>query len=143
MAERPYTLLSCGMSIDGYLDGASEQRLLLSNEADFDRVDAVRAGCDAILVGAGTVRKRQPAAAGARRADRQAERVAAGLRPSPTKVTRHPAARQLDPRASFFATGDGDKLVYCASRRRRRRPRRGSGDVATVVDAGPTGDCAG
>ena len=43
MAERPYTLLSCGMSIDGYLDGAQRDRLLLSNDADFDRVDAVRA----------------------------------------------------------------------------------------------------
>ena len=43
MVERPYTLLSCGMSIDGYLDDARQERLLLSNEADFDRVDEVRA----------------------------------------------------------------------------------------------------
>ncbi|MDX6639179.1 MAG: hypothetical protein QOF12_190, partial [Solirubrobacteraceae bacterium] len=40
MGERPYTLLSCGISIDGYLDAATEKRLLLSNEADLDRVDA-------------------------------------------------------------------------------------------------------
>ena len=32
-------------------------RLLLSNDADFDRVDAVRAESDAILVGARTVRR--------------------------------------------------------------------------------------
>ena len=38
MPDRPYTLLSCGMSIDGYLDGGSPRRLALSNEADFDRV---------------------------------------------------------------------------------------------------------
>ena len=60
MPERPYTLLSCGMSIDGYLDGACGQRLVLSNEADLDRVDEVRAGCDAILVGAATVRNDNP-----------------------------------------------------------------------------------
>ena len=53
MVDRPYVLLSCGMSIDGYVDNAAEDRLLLSNDADFDRVDAVRAECDAILVGAG------------------------------------------------------------------------------------------
>ncbi len=41
--ERPYVLLSCSMSIDGYLDAATEKRLLLSNDDDFDRVDAVRA----------------------------------------------------------------------------------------------------
>ena len=48
------------MSIDGYLDGASDERLTLSNEADLDRVDAVRAECDAILVGAATVRNDNP-----------------------------------------------------------------------------------
>jgi branched-chain amino acid transport system substrate-binding protein len=52
MADRPYTLLSCSMSLDGYLDSSTVQRLALSNDADFDRVDALRAGCDAILVGA-------------------------------------------------------------------------------------------
>ena len=60
MADRPYTLLSCGMSLDGYLDSATDERLLLSNDADFDRVDEVRAGCDAILVGAATVRNDNP-----------------------------------------------------------------------------------
>ena len=60
MGERPYILLSCGMSIDGYLDNATERRLLLSNAADFDRVDAVRAESDAILVGARTIRRDNP-----------------------------------------------------------------------------------
>ena len=54
MRDRPYTLLSCSVSIDGYI-GSPASRLLLSNDADFDRVDAVRASCDAILVGATTV----------------------------------------------------------------------------------------
>ena len=40
MPERPYILLSCGMSIDGYLGSAAPRRLELSNDADFDRVDA-------------------------------------------------------------------------------------------------------
>ena len=38
----------------------TDERLLLSNDADFDRVDEVRAGCDAILVGAATVRNDNP-----------------------------------------------------------------------------------
>ena len=60
MPDRPYTLLSCSMSIDGYLDSAMPRRLELSNQDDFDRVDAVRASCDAILVGAATVRNDNP-----------------------------------------------------------------------------------
>ena len=65
MPERPYTLLSCGMSIDGYIDTATDERLVLSNDADLDRVDAVRADSDAILVGAATLRNDKPPAAGA------------------------------------------------------------------------------
>ena len=75
MPDRPYTLLSCSVSLDGYL-GDRTPRLALSNDADFDRVDDVRASCDAIMVGAATVRTdnprlpcaRPPAASGARRA---------------------------------------------------------------------------
>lgn len=40
MPERPHTLFSCGMPIDGYLDTATDERLVLSNDADLDRVDA-------------------------------------------------------------------------------------------------------
>ena len=40
VAERPYTLLSCALSLDGYLDSGTGERLLLSNEADLARVDA-------------------------------------------------------------------------------------------------------
>jgi len=57
---RPYVLLSCATSADGYLDDASPRRLILSGPADLDRVDEVRAGCDAILVGAGTIRADDP-----------------------------------------------------------------------------------
>jgi 5-amino-6-(5-phosphoribosylamino)uracil reductase len=133
VVDRPYTLLSCGMSIDGYLDGATDERLLLSNEADLDRVDAVRAGCDAILVGAETVRLDNPRLLVRSQARRDA-RVARGLRPSPVKVTVTSAAR-LDPCAHFFATGDSDKLVYCASAAVEEARAR-LGQVATVVDGG-------
>src|SRR3954454_24734449 len=113
MADRPYTLLSCGMSIDGYLDSPDVSRLQLSNAADFDRVDAERARCDAILVGAATVRSDNPRLV-VRSAARQAERATRGLPPSPAKVTVTRAGR-LDPCAAFFTCGDAEKLVYCAS----------------------------
>ena len=133
MADRPYTLLSCGVSIDGYLDSATEKRLLLSNDADLDRVDAVRATCDAILVGAATVRNDNPRLL-VRTQARRDERVARGLRPLPIKVTVTERA-QLDPCANFFATGDTEKLVYCASATVAEARDR-LGPVATVVDGG-------
>jgi len=130
---RPYILLSCGMSIDGYLDSASGNRLLLSNDADFDRVDAVRAGCDAILVGAGTVRQDNPRLL-VRSQTLRDGRMARGLGPTPVKVTVTGRAA-LDPTARFFTTGEVEKLVYCASSAvdtARERLER----VSTVVDGG-------
>src|SRR5439155_4852341 len=60
VGNRPYVVLSCAMSIDGYIDDASPARLHLSNQEDLERVDAERARSDAILVGAGTVRRDDP-----------------------------------------------------------------------------------
>ena len=137
MADRPYTLLSCSMSLDGYLDSSTVQRLALSNDADFDRVDAVRAGCDAILVGANTIRNDDPRLL-VRSAARRADRLARGLTSSPTKVTLTRSG-QLDADAQFFATGDGDKLVYCPTSAAPELRRR-VGSCATVVDTGPRVD---
>ena len=133
MPDRPYILLSCGMSIDGYLGSAAPRRLELSNRADFDRVDAVRASCDAILVGANTVRTDNPRLL-VRSKDRRDARTARGLPASPIKVTMTERV-ELDPCADFFTTGATEKLVYCASPRVvDARLRLGS--VATVVDGG-------
>jgi 5-amino-6-(5-phosphoribosylamino)uracil reductase len=113
MAERPYTLLSCGMSIDGYIDQAGAERLLLSNAEDLDRVDAERAAADAILVGAATVRKDNPRLL-VRAEHRRRERVARGLPPSPDKVT-VTGSSYLDPQSWFFTEGGGGRLVCCGS----------------------------
>jgi 5-amino-6-(5-phosphoribosylamino)uracil reductase len=121
------------MSIDGYLGSAEPVRLALSNEADFDRVDAVRASCDAIMVGAGTVRDDNPRLL-VRSRERRAERAARGLAESPMKVTVTERV-ELDAGADFFTTGDAEKLVYCASPQ-LDVARSLLGPVATVVDAG-------
>ena len=133
MDERPYVVLSCGVSIDGYLDDASPDRLMLSNDADFDRVDDVRAGCDAILVGAGTIRQDDPRLL-VRSAGRRAARVARGDPPDPIKVTVTGSAG-IDSGARFFTTGESLKLVYCASGA-ADKARDKLGALATVVDGG-------
>jgi 5-amino-6-(5-phosphoribosylamino)uracil reductase len=133
MLDRPYTLLSCALSIDGYLGSATPRRLELSNDADFERVDAVRASCDAILVGAATVRNDNPRLL-VRSKARRDERAARGLAPSPIKVTVTERV-ELDAGADFFTAGDAEKLVYCASPRVLDARSR-LGEAATVVDGG-------
>ena len=135
MPPRPYVLLSCATSADGYLDDASPQRLILSGPADLDRVDEVRAGCDAILVGAQTVRKDNPRLL-IRDPRRSARRAARGLPTHPARVTLT-ATGDLDPQARFFAPG-ALRLVYCATPAiGRARARLGPGeDSAVLIDAG-------
>jgi len=107
---RPYVLLSFAASLDGCLDDASPRRLLLSNAADFDRVDAARAECDAILVGAGTIRADNPRLL-VRSAERRAERVALGLPPSPLRVVLG-GSRGVDPGAAVLTEPGAETVVY-------------------------------
>lgn len=133
MIDRPYVILSAAMSIDGYLDTASPPRLALSNAADLDRVDEVRAHSDAILVGARTVRLDNPRLL-VRSEERRSRREAEGLPPSPWKVT-VTATGDLDPDSKFFTSGHTEKLVYCP-RSAFRGIRDRLGDLATVVELG-------
>lgn len=126
-------LLSCATSIDGYLDDATDQRLLLSNDQDFDRIDALRAEHDAILIGAGTIRLDDPRLM-VRSPLRRDLRVARGLPASPTKVT-VTGSGDLAPTARFFTTGDSPKIVYCTTAVVDDTRKR-LGDRATVVDGG-------
>jgi 5-amino-6-(5-phosphoribosylamino)uracil reductase len=111
-ADRPYVLLSAAMSADGYIDDASPRRLVLSGDEDLDRVDELRAGCDAIMVGAQTVRADNPRLL-VRSRYRREQRLARGLAASPAKVT-ITASGDLDPGSRFFAADGTQKLVYAA-----------------------------
>jgi 5-amino-6-(5-phosphoribosylamino)uracil reductase len=117
MLDRPYVLLSAAVSVDGALDDRTPRRLILSGDADLDAVDALRASCDAILVGAGTVRADNPRLL-VRSPARRAAREARGLPPSPARVVlgRGP----LDPAAAVFAGGPPPLVV--------------GGDLAEVLD---------
>jgi 5-amino-6-(5-phosphoribosylamino)uracil reductase len=108
--DRPHTIVSCAISLDGYLDDASPSRLILSGPEDLDEVDQLRAEADAILVGAGTIRADNPRLL-IRDKARIAARQAAGKSPHPFRVTLT-SSGDLDPHANFF-TGPGTALVYC------------------------------
>ena len=113
MAERPYTVVSAAVSLDGYLDDATDERLVLSTSADLDRVDAVRAESDAILVGATTVRRDDPRLLVRDPARREA-RLAQGRCPTPMKVT-VTRSGALSASAAFFADDGAAKVVYAAT----------------------------
>ena len=114
-------LLSAAMSVDGYLDDAGPTRLLLSSAEDFDQVDEVRAGVDAILVGAGTVRADNPRLL-VRSERRRRERERRGLPGNPAKVTLS-GSGNLDPAAAFFTEGDVERLERACDEYNARLPK--------------------
>lgn len=132
MAARPYTIVSCAVSLDGCLDDASPERLILSGPQDLDEVDELRSAADAILVGAGTIRADNPRLL-VRDDSRVAAREAEGRPPHPLRVT-VTGTGDLDPAARFF-TGPGIPLVY-APAAAAAATRRNVGDKAVVIDAG-------
>ncbi len=133
MAERPHVLLSAAVSIDGYLDDAHPERLVLSSEADLDRVDQVRAESDAILVGANTLRRDNPALL-VNSVVRRAARITAGKPEYPVKIT-VTARGDLDRGLDFWHNG-GAKLVY-TTHAVAPALRERLGTLAEVVALGP------
>jgi 5-amino-6-(5-phosphoribosylamino)uracil reductase len=134
MVDRPYVVLSAAMSIDGYLDDATHQRLILSSDEDLDRVDEVRASCDAILVGATTIRRDNPRLRIHSAARRQA-RLAKGELADPVRVTISRSGN-LDPSARFFSpAAPQEVLVYVPDSARGDAEARLAG-AASVLEAG-------
>ncbi len=131
--DRPYTIVSCAVSVDGYLDDASGSRLVLSGPEDLDEVDGLRAAADAILVGAGTIRADNPRLL-VRSPARVAARAGRGLPPHPRRVTLT-SSGSLPPDARFFAGPGPVPLVYCAAGMAAELAGR-LGTAARVVSAG-------
>ena len=103
-------ILSAAVTADGYLDDNGPGRLVISTPGDWAAVLRLRAGCDAILVGAETVRRDNPSLS-LRDDAKRARRAARGLRPDLSKavVTR---SGRLDPSLRFFTEGDADRYVF-------------------------------
>jgi 5-amino-6-(5-phosphoribosylamino)uracil reductase len=136
MSVRPFVLLSVATSVDGYLDDTGPERLRLSDAADFDRVDEVRAGVDAILIGAATVRRDNPRLL-VNSEQRRARRMERGLPEHPLKVT-VTRTGDLDPSAEFWHHGD-QKLVLTVDAVRGELRARLTG-LAEVVSTGSVFD---
>lgn len=103
-------ILSAAISADGYLDDFERERLILSSPEDWRAIYALRAECDAILVGAGTLRQDNPALV-IRDPKLRKKRLAEGRSADIMKVTVSSSGK-LDPRLRFFTEGDGEKVIF-------------------------------
>lgn len=108
-----YIFVSAAVSLDGYLDDSSSQRLMLSSKEDWEEVRRIRAGFDAVMVGAQTVRCDNPALVTRCEMLRE-KRAERGQGPDPIKVTVSQLG-DIDPTSRFFTQGTGLKVVILSS----------------------------
>jgi 5-amino-6-(5-phosphoribosylamino)uracil reductase len=127
-------IAKAAVSIDGFLDDCSSKRLILSSPEDLAEVHKLRATCDAIFVGAGTIRSDNPSLV-TRVPELIAQRKTQGKPPDPVKVT-ITASGNLSPEYAFFGHGDGEKVVYCtaSAAARLRHELHGKATILTLPE---------
>jgi 2,5-diamino-6-(ribosylamino)-4(3H)-pyrimidinone 5'-phosphate reductase len=130
---RPCIVVNVAMSADGKLSTSERRQVKISGAEDFARVDQMKVGSDAVMVGIGTVLADDPSltvkAAGARK-----ERRNRGLDEHPVRVVVDSSAR-IPLTASVLTKGDG-KRVVAVSKRADAKKIAALNNIATVIVAG-------
>ncbi|QLC50925.1 2,5-diamino-6-(ribosylamino)-4(3H)-pyrimidinone 5'-phosphate reductase [Methanolobus zinderi] len=130
---RPFVFINSAMSADGKISTRERKQVRISGDIDFDRMDALRAGSDAIMVGIGTVLADDPSLT-VKSEKRRAERKQAGLEENPIRIVIDSKAR-ISPDADIFKKGKGRRIVIVSESAPSSKVRE-LGDIATVIVAG-------
>jgi 2,5-diamino-6-(ribosylamino)-4(3H)-pyrimidinone 5'-phosphate reductase len=131
--ERPFTFINSAMSADGKISTYERKQVRISGDIDFDRMDALRAGSDAIMVGIGTVIADDPSLT-VKSEKRRLERKQAGLEENPIRIVIDSKAR-ISPDADIFKKGEGRKIIIVSESAPSAKLRELE-DIATVIVAG-------
>ncbi|MDD1724933.1 MAG: 2,5-diamino-6-(ribosylamino)-4(3H)-pyrimidinone 5'-phosphate reductase [Methanospirillum sp.] len=106
---RPHVLINVAISADGKLSTRERRQVKISGRTDFERVDHLKASCDAVMVGIGTVLADDPSLT-VKSADLIAERVRSGKPEHPVRIVIDSRGR-LPPDAKILHKGLGKRIV--------------------------------
>ncbi len=106
--------VNVAMTLDGKIDTVARQGVKISSDADWERVDRLRAAHDAILVGGNTLLMEDPRLT-VKSEQLRAERVARGLAPDPAKVG-IVSASTLTTNSRFLNDGGGEVFLFTTKR---------------------------
>ena len=110
LPERPTVLVNVAMSADGKIDSFARQGSMISSAEDSARVDRLRTGVDAVLVGGRTLLDQDPRLT-LKSSELRQERLKRGLPENPAKVGVVTVA-DLKPDCRFLTFGPARKLIY-------------------------------
>ena len=106
---RPYTFINAAMSADGKISTYKCKQVRISGKNDFERVDHLRAGADAVMVGIGTVLADDPSLTVKSRDLRLNHKERNGCE-NPVRIIVDSMARTpLD--ADIFKKGEGERII--------------------------------
>ena len=125
--------VNAAMSADGKLSSREREQIQISGPRDFDRVDALRADSDAVMVGVGTVLADDPSLT-VDSEQRQAERRARGDPANPARVVAD--SRLRTPQGAEILAGDAETVLLAGADAPEERATRRESAGATVVRAG-------
>ena len=109
MSEHPEITLKLAISINGYIDDDSNDRLILSSIEDLEAVDVLRAKSDAILVGANTIRCDDPSLR-VKNNKLIEQRLADGKKAQPIRICLS-SSNDLPVQAKFFDNVSEEKII--------------------------------
>ncbi len=111
--SRPFVRLNVAATADGKIDTFQRRGAAISSSSDKQRVDQLRAGSDAVMVGGRTLHDEDPKLT-VKSEELRLERQKSGLPPNPAKVA--VASRlELKPDCSFLTAGPARILLFTAS----------------------------
>ena len=116
--NRPFVFINVAMTADGKIDTFQRKGSAISSPRDKERVDQLRAGADAVMVGGRTLLDEDPKLT-VKSVDLREERVARGLEPNPMKVGVVTQAH-LKADSQFLNTGPANIVIFTTRRTSKR-----------------------
>jgi len=130
---RPYIIINAAMSADGKLSTRERRQVRISGSEDFARVDQMRAACDAILVGIGTLHADDPSLTVKSPVLRE-ERISRKTDENPVRIVLDSDA--LTPiTADILRKGEGKRIIAVAKKADPERME-ALGEYAEVITCG-------
>lgn len=109
---RPHVIVNVAMSADGKISTRERRQVRISGSQDFSRVDRLKAGCDAVMVGIGTVLADDPSLT-VKSDECRRYRRDHGWDEHPVRIVVDSSARTL-PYSAVLNKGDGKRVIAVA-----------------------------
>lgn len=111
---RPHVIVNVAMSADGKISTRERRQVRISGSQDFARVDRLKAGCDAIMVGIGTVLADDPSLT-VKSEECRRYRQNKGWDENPVRIVVDSSGR-TPPDSSILNKGHGKRVVAVSGR---------------------------